>query len=170
MNENNSHEFSRRVAANISRGKTNLFIVAFLLAFSIFMFVMIGRLPGGNYDNTLNAAFMPTLLNYLLVFMTLLLLAFTLFARDTEPGPKVNRAEVQDMLLTAALVIVYVQAMKYLGFLIMTPLFMAGLLFLNKTRKWQTILITSVSVTAAIFLLFKVLLNVQLPPGRWING
>jgi uncharacterized membrane protein len=66
----------------------------------------------------------------------------------------------------AALVIVgYVLAMKYIGFLIATVLVLAVLLGLQDIKKPLHVGLISILVTAGVFLFFYFIMQVHLPKG-----
>ena len=64
-----------------------------------------------------------------------------------------------------ALVVVYVQAMKFVGFLLITPVLLALLMLLTGSRSWREILIASVLVTFSIYFFFQEVFQILLPRG-----
>ncbi|MBV1758717.1 MAG: tripartite tricarboxylate transporter TctB family protein [Dethiosulfatibacter sp.] len=67
------------------------------------------------------------------------------------------------MLVTAS--IIYILALKTVGYLLMTPLLIASILWIIKERKIKGIIITSISVTIILFLIFFYGLSIKLPLG-----
>jgi hypothetical protein len=68
-------------------------------------------------------------------------------------------------LLALIALFVYAFALKYLGFLVTTFLFMVFLLKVIDPQRWGTVFITALVTSAAAQLLFKTWLKVQLPRG-----
>ena len=81
------------------------------------------------------------------------------------PRPESRRKIV--LLLSGLLA--YGFALTYLGFFLTTFLFMLFLLKAIEPQRWARTLITSFSVSAAAYILFEVLLKVQLPLGIMEN-
>ncbi len=70
--------------------------------------------------------------------------------------------------------IFYTYLIHKMGFLLVTPFFLAGYMWLMGVRKWRTLVIVTVSVYAAIIIVFIRLIFTYLPPGagvfNTING
>ncbi|MDR0512721.1 MAG: tripartite tricarboxylate transporter TctB family protein [Treponema sp.] len=64
-----------------------------------------------------------------------------------------------------ALIIVYARLWETVGFVIMTPLAMAALMFLMGYRKYLMMAIFAVGTTALVYALFSFFLNVHMPAG-----
>ena len=72
------------------------------------------------------------------------------------------------MLITLAILSVYVAGLCYIGFLPAT--FIACILLvkamkMDKPYRWRTILLFSVLVTASIYLIFQNIMGIWLPEG-----
>lgn len=146
---------------------SNLLISLVLIAFSGFYAVLIARLPDRNLPHTLGAAFMPWVLTGFLVLLSVLLLIKSLSTKS-EPEDKNVPLSMKDLIGIIgfiALIVLYLTAMNYLGFIIASILFMATLIFMSGSRKSIEIILFSVSTTVVVYLLFQKFFNVQLPSG-----
>jgi hypothetical protein len=71
------------------------------------------------------------------------------------------------MLLGIAVLIVYASLFEWIGYFVATLIFMFSWQMCVEKEKWmRSLLITALS-TAAMYTLFRYLLNVQLPRGPW---
>jgi putative tricarboxylic transport membrane protein len=61
--------------------------------------------------------------------------------------------------------IVYALLWPLAGFLVATPLFFFGFMFLLGMRRWLTMVIVSVAATAVVFLVFANVLGITMPLG-----
>lgn len=76
-------------------------------------------------------------------------------------APEVKRKSI-GVIMT---VVAYSALLRYGGFLLLTPLLLAVLLWLFEVKKVHTIIIFSIVVTAAAFFVFQGVLEVILPRG-----
>ena len=75
-----------------------------------------------------------------------------------------------DLIASAGLFIiplVYVWLLPRTGFYLTTPIFLLTFLFHVGERRWPIILVTTLIITALIFLVFAKLFYVALPVGNW---
>ncbi len=66
-------------------------------------------------------------------------------------------------LLLAVLGIGYTQVIRLLGFVVATPLMMAGTMILFDEKKWYRIILVAVISTAVLYGLFRIVFRVPLP-------
>lgn len=69
-------------------------------------------------------------------------------------------------LLLAVISLVYVRLLNLIGFPLLTPFFLVGIIRLFGYKKWKTNILVSVIGTAVIFVLFNIVFMVFLPVGR----
>ena len=76
----------------------------------------------------------------------------------------------RDIAILAALMICFVGAMSYVGFVVAAALFqfVAMLIFWRRGVLWA--LLVSAGSTAAIYLIFRMIFQVVLPQGVWLRG
>jgi putative tricarboxylic transport membrane protein len=88
----------------------------------------------------------------------------TVEAEGTEDTEGFPASTLRSMAVWAVL-FGYVLLLKPLGFLILTPPLLAGLLWIMRVRRWVVLIAISVFSTVALYLLFVTLLGVRLPEG-----
>jgi hypothetical protein len=139
---------------------------------SIFFFIAVGLLfTLGSFkyvslsSGIPNAGFFPFLGGIILIFLSLILLVPVI--RQKERSQKDRFFPQKDSLkrlLTAVVILsFYGFGLEYIGFLLTTLVFMIAILRFIEPPDWMTILITSVTATGLCYLIFKLLLKVQLP-------
>ncbi len=84
-----------------------------------------------------------------------------------SPGEKFfpERDSLKKVFLAVVALWVYGMALEYLGFLLVTFLFMFFLLKFIEPQRWSVVLAVSILTAAASYILFQSLLKVQLPKG-----
>jgi hypothetical protein len=149
--------------------RINIITSLVLFAFGGFYIYLITRLPERNLEHTLKSSFMPWVLVILLLFLSLLLLVWNLL-RDSQEACdyRISRREGGGLILLIALIIAYILALPYLGFLILTPPLLAVLIWLTGSRRWVEIVAVSLGSTAAVYAFFTLLFRVQLPDCRYL--
>jgi len=110
------------------------------------------------------AGFMPFLASLVLVVASFLWLMGSL-GKDPNPQPFWEGRAWLKPLLAAATVFGYAFIMGKAGYLLSTLLFMLVWQFVIEREKWLKATIIAVVATAAMWLLFSKLLNVQVPTG-----
>lgn len=115
-------------------------------------------------------AFFPRVLAAGLMTFSLLLIIQNLFLVSSEDGEK--RFDIKDpgvhrAAVALAATIVYGIGMSFLGFIIMTVLYLLFMMYLMKMRKWIFMAGVSVAVSLTVYLVFSVMLNIALPEGFW---
>jgi putative tricarboxylic transport membrane protein len=107
------------------------------------------------------------------IFLSLIVLVMNWKKKPKEePTSKEEEEEEKPNRLRAALVLlvcfIYTFAMKYIGFLFATPLFVAAILYVCEYRKIRTYFITPIMITIVFHLVFVWLAGVLMPRGHWI--
>lgn len=74
-------------------------------------------------------------------------------------------AELKPLLQIILVSIIYIFVLPFLGYLILTPLLIASILWIVKERRVKSICITSIGVTIILFLIFFYGLQIKLPLG-----
>jgi hypothetical protein len=70
------------------------------------------------------------------------------------------------LAIFVAVTLVYIQLMKILGFIVLTPFYLFFGIYFFGYRKWLTMALTSILVTAAIHVIFREIFLVMLPVFR----
>jgi len=137
-------------------------LILLLLASAIW--ILTANFPPSDIANTPGPAFFPRLVAAIMALLTVLMLLENARKNDrsrlfdwSSPGMVRNA-------LLFALSAVYCGLLTYIGFLILTPIFLL-LMMLVMQRKgmlaWMAF--SSLAATAAVYLVFQVLLDVPLP-------
>ncbi|MBW1672928.1 MAG: tripartite tricarboxylate transporter TctB family protein [Deltaproteobacteria bacterium] len=147
--------------------KANIIISIVLIIFSCFYAFLTTNLPARNLPNTLGSDFMPWLLVICLFFLSALLLFKSLFMVTLEKFDyKISMKEGSGIIFLTILVFLYVKAMSMFGFILLTPIFVAVLMFISGSRKWKEVVIVAVVVTFGIYFFFSKVFRIPLPGGN----
>ena len=86
---------------------------------------------------------------------------------NTEKAPTLSplSKDIRRMLIGLAIILVTAYLWSILGFLIVTPFTIFGLMLLLGKRNWIRMIIISVAVTFVVFLAFRFLLGIEMPMG-----
>ncbi len=146
----------------------NIILGLTLILFGGFYSYLTLHLPDRNLPNTLGSAFMPWVLVTCLYILSALLLLQTIYRGSAESCDYViSKKEGSSILFLVVLVIVYIKAMAYFGFLLVTPIFLIILMLSIGARKWKEVLLTSTLVTFGIYLFFQKVFQIILPAGKF---
>lgn len=145
-----------------------------VMAFAMAVFVLTRDFPGGTLAEGMGANFMPNLLAGILAILGLMLVAKgLLIGKGADAATAESRAGQERGLTTPVLmcvfVFLYLMALKYLGYVLATPIFLfAVVVTLGGGRKLAGI--AAIGLTAAIWLIFGLVLKVPLPNGLLLSG
>ncbi len=108
----------------------------------------------------------PIILCVGIIIMGAILLVGGLFVKKTADD-KVIATKKEIILVTAIALssLLYIMLLSVLGYLIMTPLYVASILVLVGSLKPKTVVLISVITTLVLFIMFYSLLRVNLPLG-----
>ncbi len=146
--------------------KANIIVSLVLISFTGVYAYFTSQLPTRNLPNTLGPDFMPWLLATILFILSGCLLIINVLGKTRENfEPKLALKEVVSVIVLTVFVYVYVNAIQLIGFLYITPFFVAALMWISGARKWKQILIISAVSTVGIYLFFQKVFRVILPQG-----
>jgi hypothetical protein len=147
--------------------RANVIISIALIVFSGFYAYLITGLPTREIPHTLGADFMPWVLTICLLFLASVLLLRGLFlGGDDTSSVTISLREVSGILSLLAIIVAYIEAMIYFGYLIITPLFIATLMLISGSRKVREIILFSIGIALAVYLFFNRFFDVALPGGK----
>jgi putative tricarboxylic transport membrane protein len=115
------------------------------------------------------AGFLPFWLGALLALLSVLLIVDA-FRRSVVPAPKAVFPSGKVLLTLGAAMAslaVYILTLEILGFLLGTGLLTAFLLGVVEREKWYTTILVAVLNSAGLYLVFQILLGVNLPTNRF---
>ena len=146
--------------------RINIIISIVLMTAAGVYYYLIGNLPDRNLANTLSSAFMPTLLFYFVMFLSILLIVKNIrYGTAENCYYHITKKEMLGLLYVALIIYFYVFLMKIVGFIFVTPVVIMILMKLTGSVKWKEMITVSVVATALIYFFFNFLFRVQLPHG-----
>jgi hypothetical protein len=146
--------------------RANIVASLLLVAFACFYAYLTSRLPERNLPNTLGSDFMPWLLTTVLFFLSFwLLLQNSLRGTIENFNPDISIKEGLGIVFLTIFVYVYVKAIQFFGFIVITPVFLAILMWISGSRKWKEIVTVSIGSSFCIYLFFQKIFRVILPGG-----
>jgi len=110
------------------------------------------------------ASFFPMVLSSLLIFLSLILV-FTAIRKGEPNSDKSEKTEWKKAILAMVCTFFYFLVLNYIGYLIATPLFLGGMMWLYQYQKKIHIIFWSLLITGIMYLCFVKLLKVPLPVG-----
>ena len=85
--------------------------------------------------------------------------------KDGEPPPALTRRDNMRRIGIFAVPVIYVFTMDKIGFLLVTPFFLVGYMYLLGYRRWLRLIPLCGAIYCAVVLLFVVLMSTPLPQG-----
>jgi uncharacterized membrane protein len=147
--------------------RANIFISMILFAFAGYYAYLITRLPTRKLPHTLGGDFLPWVLTVcLLLLSSLLLLKTTLHKSQEERSTGISWKEVAGILALFAIMVAYIEAIIYFGYILVTPFFMAAMMLISGSRRPMEVIIFSIGISLAVYVLFYRFFHVPLPVGR----
>lgn len=132
----------------------NLIMPVFFVIFSIWIIVTA-------YQMGSEEGMFPLMVGSFQLIVALFQLYFDL--TKSEHANKFKNSNVWKVIEAVAVMSLYVFMLKKIGYVIDTTVLAIYTMVTLGYRRWGVVLISAVSITAAVFFVFKVLLNVPLP-------
>lgn len=139
-----------------------------LLAFASGYAYLTSKIPTRSLPNTPGPQFQPWLLTGALVVLAVALL-FRAVLRRVGEGEELPRSHLLSTwlfplggILTLAL---YIWLVQTLGYLLTTPFFIAALMMLAGSRRWQVVVFTALGASWGVYGVFEKAFKVILPPS-----
>ena len=136
-------------------------IACIFIAVSLYAFFTARTFPPGS-NGALGPGFFPQVLAVLVMFLSVLELIGSRHAVIPEDRREVTLFRKENL---KPAVIAYIWALKYIGFRIMTPIYLFSMLFFFKVRNKLVLAGVPLGITILLYYVFSVLLHVQLPRG-----
>lgn len=153
--------------------RRDVHIGLFILAFAVFFFYFSFSFTQPAYQaeaQHVGPAFMPRILIVLLAILSLVLIfsgVFKMKGKTVNQPAAAKALDPRPVIMFVAFAF-YTYIATVLGFVSTTLLFLIISFYLLGFKKLWQIFILSPVITAAIYYLFAILLNVWLPAGIWI--
>ena len=139
-----------------------------VLLFSIYLMEESWRMPPSATFGP-GAGFLPFWLGALMALLSILLIV-NAFRGPVVPATKPVFPSGRALMIVGAVIAgltVYILTLEILGFLVGTGLLTAFLLGVVEREKWYTTILVAVLNAAGLYLVFQVLLGVNLPANRF---
>lgn len=136
-------------------------LILFVIGTSTLLYSIISQ-NKTNIDLQLSPYLFPSIIACGIIINALVIILKGIAVEGSE-NEKSKTTDWKTILIYVGIVIGYYIVMPFIGFIIANILLLVFLLILLKIRVWWKIALISVLTTVAIYFLFKVALNVQLP-------
>lgn len=146
-------------------GMSEIVFGAIFLLVSLFFFLLTFRFP--EQTIALSPTVYPRFVTVGLLILSSLLLIQGLRKRRRSHGARakttVDRAFGLRFALMAAVALLYTRIVEFTGYLVATPVFIAGAMIIFGERKWYRIVLVAVATTAILYGVFRMVFRVPLP-------
>jgi len=150
----------------MSRIDTNIIFGVGLMTLSAVMFALSYQFPAQTLS--FSPKIFPRFVCICLFLLSAILFAQGIAAKQgtasegkSETG--VNRAFLTRLGIVIMISYAYTQLLPVSGYVLASPLFIAGIMILFKEKSWVKIAATSVVTTGALYILFRIVFKVPLP-------
>jgi len=144
--------------------KANCILGVLGIGLGIYIFAEASTFPANMSATDPGAAYFPKMLAILLIALCLGLIVSSLL--EKSKGEKLDiPPQAWHLIIAFGGLLVYCLLFKPLGFILDTLWFVFGMQYLLKERNWIKMAIVSVATTAIIYVVFSMLLYVNLPAG-----
>jgi putative tricarboxylic transport membrane protein len=146
-------------------GVSEIVFGSIFLFLSTFFFALTFQFP--EITIALSPTVFPRFVTVSLGFLSLLLLTQGIRKRLGNRGEKhkvpVNRLYAIRFVLLATIAFVYTRILETTGYIVATPLFIAGTMLVFNEKKWHRIVWVSILTTALLYGVFRMIFRVPLP-------
>lgn len=151
--------------------KANIVFAAIFFAFSFFVFYSTAAYNAAGSSGDPGPAFWPRLLAILLVVLSILMVieGFTSKKFKDEKSPlNIKTDGMKRVFITFAIFGCYAVLLRTCGYVISSLLFIPAIMRVLNEKSWIKCILTSVIITTAIYIVFKLILRVQLVEPMWV--
>lgn len=138
---------------------------AVFMLISVFCFCMTFRFP--ELRIALSPTVFPRFVTVSLFILSSLLLAQGIRKQVKSRGEgqkvQINRAYLIRFVLLGVTGLLYTRIMRLTGYIVATPLFIAGSMLIFNEKKWHRVVLVSVVTTAVLYSVFRMIFRVPLP-------
>ncbi|MDT8861331.1 tripartite tricarboxylate transporter TctB family protein [Alkalihalobacillus sp. MEB130] len=150
------------------------------LVMLIFGFVLLLIIPGqissGGSRSYVNPQFIPYLMGWFIVILSVISIVIEFIKKDMtseetgeeEKSRTLDQKQYGKVFAIFSLLVLWAVLIPYLGFVIVTYLFVLGVMLLLGNRNKYQILIVPIAVTTVVYFGIKVFMKVNLPSGIFL--
>jgi putative tricarboxylic transport membrane protein len=146
-------------------GASEIVFGSIFLSLSVLFFALTFQFP--EVTIALSPTVFPRFVTASLAFLSLLLLAQGILKRLDGRGEKrrvqMDRPYAIRFVLLSTIAFVYTRILETTGYLMATPLFIAGTMLVFNEKKWHRIVWVSILTTAVLYGVFRMIFRVPLP-------
>ena len=143
----------------------NIASAVVLIAFGLWYAYLTSHLPERTLPNTPGPSFFPWVLTVSLLILSGALLLQGFLSTDGAGASAETTKSLTRPFTGILLFFVYLLILPYLGFLVVSPFFFAGLMWTAGERRPLWIVLSSIALPAFLYLLFGKLFQILLPSG-----
>jgi len=126
------------------------------------------QLPIRSIQNVPGPSFFPLIISVIVLFLAAALLINGIINLRNEQPDQPQPAAARRVFATLFWFVLYLIALPYVGFLIASIPFFAGLMLLCEQKKPLTVAVGSVAIPVFLYFLFRQGFNILLPAGLWM--
>ncbi len=148
--------------------KISIITSGIFIAISVFIILMARTFPEGS-NGVVGPGFFPIILACIVILLSCIqIYNSTVRPSQEERENKVNLLSNQSIRvwISMGITVAYFVLMYLVGFMISTPIFLFVALLYFKVKSWPVRILVPILTTAAVYVIFTVLLYVQLPAGE----
>src|SRR5262245_25250844 len=149
----------------VSTRTADIVVALILIGVGALVIVDSLRLGIGWAEDGPRSGYFPFYTGLLIVLSSLGTIGLALFGRGTSRGPFVGRGQFRDVLKVLVPTVVYVALIGFVGIYVASALFIGAFMRWLGRFSWPTIIIVSIAVPFALFLMFEIWFLVPLPKG-----
>jgi len=149
----------------VTNKRENIIAGALFLLIAVGYFIMATQLPDRNLPNTLGIDAMPRAFAIFLAFLAVLMIIGGFVGRDRATKSdrvRLSWEHLRGVILVFAMIAAYIVLIDVLGFIIVTPFLMFGLMYIEGVRKYVGMVIVSLVTTGAVYALFRFVFEVRI--------
>ena len=141
----------------------NQIIAGAIISFSVFLYYQTILFQIPETVNTTSPALIPRIW-----IITLLLLSIILIVKSKNIKPEKEGYSPKTVLIAIGFLLVYLVAMQWTGYFFTTPVFILAVMYLLTYKKKAIMAIVSFGFVLFSYLVFHLLLHIDLPLGLWL--
>lgn len=142
----------------------NLISSFICMALSVYVIVQANTFPELGGSQVSGPGFFPKLWAVVLVGLSIILLGTSFYSHKNSQVGLLSPESIKVYICMAAL-IGYIVLLNSIGFILVTPVFLFGLIRFFGMKSYDKIAVTSIVITLAVYGVFEILLAVPLPAG-----
>ncbi len=126
------------------------------------------QLPVRSIGNVPGPSFFPLVISAIVLFLAAALLVNGIVNLRNEQPQEAEPAVPKRVISTLVWFVLYLIALPYVGFLVASVPFFAGLMMLCEQKKLVPVAIGSILIPVFLYFLFRQGFNILLPAGQWM--